>query len=224
MSFAGFSKQLPRFLAQLAKHNDRDWFERNRARYEAHYVQAAKDFVSAIGPELQKLAPVRAEPRVNGAIMRINRDVRFSKDKRPYKDGLHLMFTEGKGRDGAGFYLRIAAKELALGAGQFGFSAAQLTRYRKAVVDPKRGRALRAAFDKAAKSEEIEIGGRHYKRVPRGFDPDHPNAEWLLHKGLWAGISQPLPDALFGARCVSHVLRRFERLAPVQRWVAQALG
>ncbi len=61
-----------------------------------------KKFVSAIGTELQKLAPVLAAPRINGAIMRIDRDVRYSKDKRPYKDGLHLMFSENMGREGAG--------------------------------------------------------------------------------------------------------------------------
>ena len=83
VSFQGFSKELPRFLAKLQKNNNRDWFERNRDIYEEHYVEAAKNFVATIGPKLQKIAAVDAEPRVNGAIMRINRDVRFAKDKRP---------------------------------------------------------------------------------------------------------------------------------------------
>ncbi len=224
MSFDGFSRELPKFLAKLAKNNDRDWFEANRDSYETHYVEAAKQFVSALGPELQKLAPVLAEPRINGAIMRINRDVRFSKDKRPYKDGLHLMFTEKKGREGAGFGLRIGARDIDLMAGCFGFSPAQLAAYRAAVIDPKRGKALRAAFEKATKAGEIEIGGGHYKRVPRGFDADHPNANWLLHNGLWAGISEPLPDSLFGSGAVRCIAQRFKYLAPVQRWVSDVVS
>jgi len=224
MGFPGFSRELPKFLARLARNNNRDWFERNRATYEEHYVQAAREFVSAIGPELQKLAPVHAEPRVNGAIMRINRDVRFSKDKRPYKDGLHLIFSEGQARGGPGFYVRIGASELALAAGLFGFDAEQLATYRRAVVEPKRAKSLRAAFAKAARAGDIEIGGRHYKRVPRGFDADGPGAEWLLHRGLWAGINEPLPDALFGPGAVRSIAARLKCMAPVERWVAETLS
>jgi uncharacterized protein (TIGR02453 family) len=224
MSFSGFSRELPKFLGRLTRNNDRDWFETNRDAYETHYLNAAKEFVAAVGPELQVLAPVHAEPRVNGAIMKINRDVRFSKDKRPYKDGLHLMFTEGPKRTGPGFYLRIAAKEWSLGAGLFGFTAEELTRYRQAVIDRKHGPALRAAFKKASKAGDIEVGGSHYKRVPSGFDANHPNADFLLHKGLWAGLTEPLPDALFGPKAVSSVVKKLKPLSPVQRWVAEVLG
>ena len=95
-TFAGFPKGLPRFFAQLEKNNNRDWFESHREDYEELYVEPAKAFVSAIAPGLWNISSaVRAEPRINGSIMRINRDTRFSKDKKPYKNGLHFLFREG---------------------------------------------------------------------------------------------------------------------------------
>ncbi len=84
------------FLDELGSHNTRAWFEANRARYQAAYVEAAKAFIEAVTPILEAIIPgIHAEPRVLGSIFRINRDTRFSPDKRPYKDHLDLWFWEG---------------------------------------------------------------------------------------------------------------------------------
>ena len=79
------------------------WFDENRKRYEAVYLDPAKAFVAAIGPELQKVSPdIAAEPKVNGAIMRINRDIRFSKDKTPYKLNCSAIIAPGGRKEGMG--------------------------------------------------------------------------------------------------------------------------
>ena len=127
--FEDFSRELPTFLGDLTANNSKKWFDAHRKDYEALYVEPAKAFVEAMGPALQKLSPgVRAEPRVNGSLMRINRDTRFSKDKTPYKTTLDLMFTEGEGkmRLCPGFYFRISADELGMGAGMHGFDPDRL--------------------------------------------------------------------------------------------------
>jgi uncharacterized protein (TIGR02453 family) len=87
------------FLDELRSNNAKAWFEANRARYQAAYVDAGKAFVEAIAPVLASVAPgIQAEPRVLGSIFRINRDTRFSADKRPYKDHLDFWFWAGDAR------------------------------------------------------------------------------------------------------------------------------
>ena len=127
LTFRGFPKGLPSFFAQLEKNNNKLWFDQHRKDYEELYVEPAKAFVSAIAPGLSRISEdLRAEPRINGSIMRINRDTRFSKDKIPYKNGLHFLFPEGVGpfSQCPGFYIRIDAKELRFAAGLFAMTPA----------------------------------------------------------------------------------------------------
>ncbi|MEM6991152.1 MAG: DUF2461 family protein, partial [Myxococcota bacterium] len=89
--FDGFPKQTLTFLKGLGANNDKAWFTAHRADYDNYFMEPAKHFVVALGERLAKSSPgIHAEPKVNGSIFRINRDVRFSKDKRPYKDHLDL--------------------------------------------------------------------------------------------------------------------------------------
>src|SRR5215216_5284663 len=111
------------FLDELRAHNDKQWFEANRSRYEAAYVAPAKAFVEAAGPHLQDIVPgIRAEPNVLGSIFRINRDTRFSPDKRPYKDHLDLWFWEGERKSAvSGLFLRVSPDGVVIGAGAHAF-------------------------------------------------------------------------------------------------------
>jgi uncharacterized protein (TIGR02453 family) len=85
--FSGFPREALGFLRNLSASNSKTWFNTNRDDCESYWVEPAKAFVKAVGEELSAIAPaVEAQPRVNGSIFRINRDVRFSKDKTPYKE------------------------------------------------------------------------------------------------------------------------------------------
>lgn len=108
--FEGFPPETFVFLKGLAKNNTKAWFDEHRDDHEQFHLAPAKAFVEAIGPGLKKISKaINAEPQVNGSIFRINRDVRFSKDKRPYKTTLDLWFWEGekRGWEAPGFYLRL---------------------------------------------------------------------------------------------------------------------
>lgn len=97
-SFSGFDPAALGFLRDLGAHNDRAWFEAHRADYEGLVLGPARELVVALGGRLARLAPgVHADPRVNGSILRLNRDARFSADKRPYKTHLDLWLWEGDG-------------------------------------------------------------------------------------------------------------------------------
>lgn len=222
-AFEGFSPALPGFLRDLATNNEKAWFEANRDAYEGLFLNPAKDFVAALGPALQDLHPeIRAEPKVNGAIMRINRDTRFSKDKTPYKTHLSLIFPQGDGKRTArpALYMQINATALRLGAGLLGFSPEQLERWRGAVSDPVRVAPLRSAIADARKAGYDAPGGANYKRVPRGYAADDPNADLLRHDGLFMGIDVPHPPALFSADAISHVVEVWRPARPLQQWLS----
>ena len=99
MPFTGFPPETFAFLTGLIQNNTKQWFDDHRSDYDQYWVEPAKDFVAGIGPKLRAFAPnVNFEPKINGSIFRINRDVRFSNNKRPYKTTLDLWFWEGEKR------------------------------------------------------------------------------------------------------------------------------
>lgn len=139
-----FPAETTAFLADLRADNTKAWFDANRDRYQVAYVEPAKAFVEMIAPALDDLVPgIAAEPRVNGSIFRINRDIRFSKDKTPYKDHLDFWFWEGQRKTAvSGLFLRVAPDTVIVGAGSHGFESRRLAAYRDAVADPTRGDEL----------------------------------------------------------------------------------
>jgi uncharacterized protein (TIGR02453 family) len=224
--FSQFPQETLHFLAGIAFDNSKDWFEANRGLYEAGYVEPARRFVDEVGPRLKKVsAGVRFEPKINGSIGRINRDVRFSKDKSPYKDHLDMWFWHGekKGWDRPGFYLRITAKTIYLGSGMHMLEGELLERFRKAVVTDGSGRKLRQTIDEVKKAGPYNVGGASRKRVPRGFDADHPRAGLLLHEGLHAGLELPATDAIkagFADRALAH----FAATWPIGEWLLKEVA
>ena len=222
-AFSGFDPGLLDFLRDLGKNNNKTWFEAHRSDYESLYVEPARRFVTAIAPGLAQLSKsLRAEPRVNGAIMRIHRDTRFSKDKTPYKTGLFLRFPEGdpKNKGLAAFGIHIHAKGWGVMGGSFALEDELLAAYRDAVLDARKGKALLQAIA-AVEKAGFELNEPHYKRVPRSFDAEHPRAEWLRYRALYAHRDeQPVPKALFGSGAVDFCLERFEAARPIQRWLS----
>lgn len=224
--FSGFPRAALEFLADLAENNDKAWFQANRAAYEEHLLAPARACVTVLGPRLQALVPnIHAEPKVNGSIMRINRDTRFSRDKSPYRPWLGLWFWQGEGpsRQRPGFYFQLGAETLILGAGTHTMSPVQMKAFRNAVVGEESGPALREIVDALTAGDAFDIGGRHYKRVPRGFDADHPNAKLLLHNGLYAGRAVPVPAALHLPAAVDYCANVYEKMAPLMNWLAPVI-
>jgi uncharacterized protein (TIGR02453 family) len=221
--FAGFPGGTLTFLRGLEKNNSKEWFDAHRADYQAFYVEAGTAFVDALGPGLKKISKtVSYESRVNGSLFRINRDVRFSKDKTPYKAHLDLWFWEGEERGWAtpGFFFRLAPKQLILGAGMHQLPKEQLAAYRTAVVDDKAGKALAKVADEL-KAAGYQLGGAARKTVPRGFDPAHPRASFLLHEGLHATFEGPVPASFGTPAFVDECLTHYRATAPISRWLSQ---
>ena len=226
--FDGFPHELLRFYEDLAANNDRAWFNEHKHVYKEQVLAPAQEFVRAMGDRLRALAPdVVADTRAtgSGSIFRIYRDTRFSKDKTPYKTYLSIFFWEGerKKTENSGFYFHLEPARLMLAGGLHVFPWPLLDTYRDAVVDPDHGPALVRAIEKVTASGPYQVGGRHYKRTPRGYDPEHENAEYLRYNGLWASIENDVPEELFTEECVDYCLARFRDMAPIHEWLRTAL-
>lgn len=223
--FQGFDRDLLGFLSGLGANNNKAWFEQNRRAYEELYLGPAKQFVADIAPRFGRLsANIVAEPRVNGSVKKINRDLRFSRDRTPYTPALRFYFWEGTDgrKHSPRFFLSLEGKKLVMGAGLPGFLPAQVGAYRNAVADDATGKALASELAKLLGHDNAVIGGEELKRVPPGYDPGHPRAGLLRRKGLYVAITEPVPDALFTERATAYCFERFKTLRPLQSWLVDA--
>ena len=120
MAIAFITPELFRFLGELRAHNERTWFEANKARYLSRVRDPVLAFIAEVAPKLSAISPhVVADPRPSGgSLLRIYRDTRFSRDKTPYKTNVGLRFPHGAGKDihGPGYYLHLAPDEVFMGA------------------------------------------------------------------------------------------------------------
>jgi uncharacterized protein (TIGR02453 family) len=227
MTFSGFPPEALNFFAELAINNNKSWFEMHRSDYDNYVMAPSRDFVVALGERLRDLAPnVMADPRVNKSIFRIYRDIRFSKDKTPYKTHLALWFpvnTGGAKFDHPGYYFHLEPGNLMLGAGIHGFSKPLLKTYRDAVIDPNLGPSLAQAIAEVA-NQGYGVGEKTYKRTPRGYDPDHKLAELLLYSGLTTGINLGIPTELFSAELVNYCYTHYQTMAPIVDWLENITG
>jgi uncharacterized protein (TIGR02453 family) len=225
-AFLGFGPETFAFLRELAEHNDRTWFTQNRPHYAEYYLAPALAFISEIGPRLAKELPgeVHFEPRVNGSLFRINRDVRFSRDKAPYKDHIDMWFWTGdeKGWETPGYFMRLQEGRWAIGAGIHHFGQESLRVYRDAVVDQVKGAALEAAISKIGSRYEVGLAVR--KSVPRGYDTGHPRASYLLHEGLVAVLEGALPVQAASAGFVDYCVVHFKAVSPLNQWLTSILS
>ena len=175
-----FTPELFKFLKELKRHNDRDWFLKNKKRFEETVRNPFLQFIADLGPLLHGISPsFTADPRPSGgSLFRIYRDVRFSSDKSPYKTHVAAQFTHVEGTKGSnvpGFYLHLEPEGSFAAGGVWHPAAPTLMKIRTAIVKhPDDWRAVRRA--------KINIEGERLSRPPRGFDPEHPFIEDLKLK------------------------------------------
>jgi uncharacterized protein (TIGR02453 family) len=185
-----FSSSLFTFLRELDANNDREWFEANKERYIDEVRDPLLSFIADFAPRLEKISSnFVADPRPNGGSMfRIYRDVRFSKDKRPYKTAASAHFRHRRAKDvhTPGFYLHLQPGSVFVGSGIWRPDGPSLKKIRDAIVsDPSRWRKVTAA--KAIKAGGLQ--GESLKRPPRGYDAEHPLVEDLKRKDFITSVS-----------------------------------
>jgi len=224
--FPGFPDDLFAFLIELKKHNDREWFAANKARYRESIVAPMQSFIEAMDSSLAKVSDCFvADPRANGGSMfRIYRDVRFSHDKRPYKEHVacHFRHIAGKNAHAPGFYVHLEPESVFFGGGIWMPDNPTLNQVREAIVeDPDRWKKI--SRGKAFLRRFGGVTGDGLKRVPTGFDPDHPYAEDLKRKSFFA-VQRIEPKLATTPAFAKEVERAFVGLAPLMEFLTTAVG
>jgi uncharacterized protein (TIGR02453 family) len=222
-TFPGFGKNARRFFAELSENNNRAWFRANQERYTRAVLEPAVAFAEELGARL-----VRAYPSLqwgtqlngSGSILRIHRDVRFTADKRPYKENLGIILWLGAGgkMERPAFYFDLEAQSSFFYAGRHRIAEPVLERYRRAVDDEATGSALDRLLGRLAKGGMRVMEEPEYKRVPRGYAPDHPRSVLLRHTGL--GVAADLGTAeVADPRLPSTCAELALRARPLMEWL-----
>ena len=172
-SFSGLPKDYFDFFKELKANNNREWFNDNKPRFRASVQEPLATLVEAMAPRLKKISKhFVADPRLNGgSVFRIYKDVRFSKDKRPYKTygGVQFRHALGKDAHAPGFYVHLDPEEILYGGGIWAPPSPQLLRIRDAIRD--KGAAWKKATTGSAFEKRFgDLRGDRLKRPPRGFD------------------------------------------------------
>ncbi len=226
VSFSGFPEDIFCFLEELSENNNREWFNKNKERYQKSVVFPVTAFISAIGKRLDNISPYfLADSRPHGGSMfRIYRDIRFSRDKRPYKESIGCQFRhiDGRTAHAPGFYLHIQPDNVFIGAGIWSPPNPVLGKIRTAIAeDPEywrkviRNRALLARFGR--------IRGEQLKRPPRGFDAGHLFIEDLKRKTFF--LKYPVnPSLLMTPDFIDETEKTFRDASPLMAFITKAAG
>lgn len=227
MAFDGFPKDFFAFFKELKAHNERPWFEANKQRYRDCVQAPMSQFIEAMAPRLAKVSRnFVADPRTNGGSMfRIYRDVRFSKDKRPYKENAACHFRHALAKDvhAPGFYMHFSADEVYYGGGMYLPEPPALAKIRDAIVEkPAAWKAVKA--DKAFVKAYGALGGDHMlMRPPRGYDPGHPLIEDIKRKSFFA-MRESSVKAAQSAKFADDVTAAFKAATPLMKFLCAAEG
>lgn len=184
-----FTPELFRFLRDLKRNNNREWFVAQRPRYEAVVRGPFLEFIGDLSPALRSISPhYIADPSpVGGSLLRMHRDIRFSRDKSPYKVWAAAHFRhrgDNQSMHGPGFYLHLEPGEVFAGAGLWHPDPASQTRIRRAILEDPAG--WKGAVRSRRFLARWDLAGDSLKRPPRGFDPQHPLIEDLKRKDFLA--------------------------------------
>lgn len=212
--FTGFTPEALNFLQGLHANNTRDWFKENQPVFEASVKRPADAFGQAICPPLASLTGLPHKARM----FRLLRDLRYSKDQRPYTARLQMAFSPlADLPESPTFLFDLQPDRLSLGFGVKAFSPVGLEEFRKRILKAD-GAHLAAALT-GLNAEGVRLGEPELKRVPEGYPRDHPRAQLLRRKGLVIWLDFPA-DNVLSEDLVERVVAQYAVFMPVYSWLA----
>ena len=223
--FQGFPRELFAFLKDLAKNNDRDWFAKNKHRYEDDLLAPSLAFIEAMQPSIRKLSPyITAIPkRMGGSLMRIYRDTRFSNNKAPYKTNVGIHFRHEIGGDvhAPGLYLHLEPGNCFMGVGIWMPPTEAISLIRQMIdEDP---RYWKKARDDKKFAARFQLDSDSLKTAPRGYDSSHPMIEDLRRKSF-AALAPITEKELNGPQCIETVSTAYAEAKPMMKFLCDALN
>lgn len=213
------------FFGELKQNNTREWFQANKVRYEKHVREPLLQFIREFDFRLRDISPsfVADARKVGGSLFRIHRDIRFSKDKSPYKTAAGVQFRHRMGKDvhAPGFYLHLEPDACFVGMGLWHPDNRTLHRIRERIV--KNADDWRQITTSHAFKDHFEVGGDSLKRAPKGFDPEHPLIDDLRRKDFV--ISRAIPEKqTLSPGFIDQFADSCRAGAPYMRFLTEAIG
>lgn len=220
--FPGFPEEARKFLSQLKAHNTREWFQPRKQIYEEKVKAPMVELVLALGEALREIAPeFDTDPKK--AVYRIYRDVRFSRDKSPYKTHVAAMFGP-RGlikHASAGTYFHFSDDEVLVAGGIYAPGPQELLAVRRHLA-ANAEEFRRITSDRGFRKMFGDVEGEKLKRVPKGFATDHPEADLLVFKQfLVAG--KLAPEIVETPKFQKEILKRFTTMLPFLRFLNRPL-
>lgn len=220
-----FTKEAMSFLKKIKNNNNRDWFHENKSEYEDLIRTPALNFIDDMENDLDHISPhfLAIAKKVGGSLMRVHRDVRFGKDKSPYKTNIGIQFRHERGKDvhAPGFYLHVEPGNCFIGAGIWHPDSLALGKIRDAIIE-RESLWLSAVRDKQF-NKNYKISGESLKTAPRGYDKFHPLIEDLRRKDFIA-ISNVDDDMVLSKGFKNLVVKRFTQAEPYMQFLCKALS
>jgi len=224
-TFSGFPKDFFAFFRELKANNNRPWFEENKERFKESVQAPMSEFITAMAPRLAKISKhFVADPRPNGGSMfRIYRDVRFAKDKRPYKEHAACHFRHALGKDvhAPGFYMHFAPDEVMFGGGLWMPPADALEKIREAIAEKPQA-WKKVLIDKKFAAHFDGVSGEGLSRPPRGFNADHPFIEDIKRKSFFA-MQEGSVKLASSPKLVDDVAETFASASPLLKFLCNAV-
>jgi uncharacterized protein (TIGR02453 family) len=223
--FDGFPKEGMDFLRKLKKNNNRPWFQRRKQVYDECVKFPMQCLIASLSEKMGDRAPgIEFNPRKS--IFRIYRDVRFSKNKAPYKTNIAASFTfrrkDKSPVEAPGLYVGIQPGEVFIGGGVYMPSSDQLKAFRKSMVDHPDD-FLAVINDRRFKREFGSIQGEKLAKAPLGYPRDHPMIEHLKHKQFYVGKEYSDESMVLKPGFLKLVVQVFTDTMPFVRWLASAM-
>lgn len=218
-----FNRKTIKFLKELDQNNNREWFADNKQRYEDEVRTPALNYIEAMTTPMAKISPffVVNAKKVGGSLMRVHKDVRFSKDKTPYKTNIGIQFRHARGKDvhAPGFYLHIEPKEVFVAAGIWRPESNTLSHVRTLIDEyPNEWKKLTQRITTKA---GFEFGGTSLKRPPKGYDKEHPLIDDLKRKDFIAIQNIKITDT-YEQDFNKHSAKMFKAVAPLVKFICEA--
>ncbi|MRK00328.1 TIGR02453 family protein [Aeromicrobium sp. S22] len=184
--------------------------ENTKAFWEAH----KEVYATAVAAPMKALVAALADEFGEARIYRPYRDVRFAKDKTPYKTHQGAFVAKGPS---TGYYVQVGAPGVRVGSGFYEASPTRLASIREAIVDDRRGRELEEILA-ALRSSGWEVGGNRLKTAPRGYDVEHPRIDLLRHKSMNVGKSYGFEPVIHTPELVDRVRADWREVTPLVEW------
>lgn len=224
--FEGFPKEGMLFLKRLKKNNNRDWFHEHKHEYEDFVKFPMQCLIATLGEQMAHEAP-EIEFNPKRSIFRIHRDVRFSKDKAPYKTNIAASFEFRKIAkspvETPGLYVGIEPGNMFIGGGLYMPSGDQIKAIRKSIVEHPEP-FLEVVESKRFRKEFGGLQGEKLQKSPLGYPKDHPMIEHLKHKQFFVGKDYDDEAMCLKPGFVKVVAKVLTETMPLVRWLAKTVG